>query len=129
MRNKRQDSVKKKILQNFFFSGFFLVLKGLNYAYCAYGINYTHPTEGTCPERIAEKYSDCFGPIDVEIHGLSTSEEYFYIQSVTTPCDQTDSTLPYGMTCDTATNVQNYLKYSEINPLPYGKIFPHYSLK
>jgi len=96
----------------------------LNYAYCAYGINYTHPTEGTCPERISSKYSDCFGPIDVEIHGLSTSDEYYYIQSVTTPCDQTDSTLPYGMTCDTSTNVENYLTYSEIKE----NIYYSYSL-
>jgi len=96
----------------------------LNYAYCAYGINYTHPIEGTCPERIAAKYTDCFGPIDIEIHGLANSDEYWFVQSVTVPCDPDDPTLPYGMSCDTSTNVKNYLRYSEIKE----NIYYSYSL-
>jgi len=71
----------------------------LQLGYCAYGVNYADTTTGECPEDILAKYPDCITPLEIDIQGDKGSENFDYIQANFKACDQSDSTLPYGVTC------------------------------
>jgi len=101
----------------------------LQLGYCAYGINYLNTTTRICPENILKGYSDCIIPLNFELQGDSSSDNYDYIQSNFKICDQSDMTLPYGVTCtsDNMTEtfgvssyeVSLYLSNTAINMLNY----------
>jgi len=103
---------------------------GLNYAYCASGINFTNSTDGSCPTDIQAKYPTCITPPDFEVKGDYFSEQFDFIQSYLEICDPNDPNLPYLMTCD-ITNISSkfltstyklnlYYSYSLINPGSYA---------
>ena len=80
----------------------------LQMGYCAYGINYLDTTTGICPENIFRDYPDCVTPLDMEIQGDSSSDKYDFIQANFKICDQSDSTLPSGITCTSDNMIETF---------------------
>ena len=81
---------------------------GLNYAFCATGINYTNSNDGSCPGDIEKEYPDCICPPDFDIKGNYNSEELYFIQCNLHICEPDDPNLPFGMICN-PTNINSKL--------------------